>query len=779
MPLLWLQRHVAVTGQQELQVKDGQGMGSHAKAVTAFVILAMVAGLIATMNSPSRVTAQPAFESIGVRENRQQFGVTGAGSTIVWEDRLFPTSVSGGGYGGQADPSIGTSDLRGMDIHTGRVFDISLAEGDQAEPAISDDVVVWQDSQHSCPTCELDILGLDLRTGNTFTIADGPADQAHPAVSRSHVTWLQGDEQGLRVMAADLETLTPFPVAAVEKAFSAGRPVISDQYIVWSEIGSAQASRLVAYDLGTRQTTVVTSLMSPQASYAIEGSVVVWADPDVRVRDLATGIEDRIDTGRAANIAIAEKITTWAAPSIGADSGIDIYGLHVGDHDATPLIVMPGNQTHPTVVGNMLYWQDHQLAGSRIQAQPIQEAFATGAGMLTEQRQISAAAAAEEDFAPLYTRPTIKGMHVAIGAGWRVLYGGIPQPCNATACPAIDALKSGNAPMFGSFLILHTDLTTDTGRDSPLAGTNPAIADWLKYWQSTYSVRPVVRLWPNAEPGSSGGDTPEDVAQTIISLASTFDWIKHIQVDNEPNLAEGWGDVCKDGQPACTWVTNGVTRSYRWTGVYDYRKYQAINQFYVDAWYTTDYYRYNHPNATIRTRLQAMQLWTPPMADIYRLLDNGSNFYDHLQGLISLYGRMTYHTYPAPSYDADGSGGVVNNSWNWFNTWLQGRVNSSTVRTMITEFGWNPGQMARTDCFGASGLTQNSTWPSTGSVGCRAGDSVTHLFENDLSRFLAYHRHNTEAVTVWIVRGWNNRADGLDSAGLQKRWFQNYQTSSP
>ena len=139
-------------------------------------------------------------------------------------------------------------------------------------------------------------------------------DQAHPAVSRSHVTWLQGDEQGLRVMAADLETLTPFPVAAVEKAFSAGRPVISDQYIVWSEIGSAQASRLVAYDLGTRQTTVVTSLMSPQASYAIEGSVVVWADPDVRVRDLATGIEDRIDTGRAANIAIAEKITTWAAP---------------------------------------------------------------------------------------------------------------------------------------------------------------------------------------------------------------------------------------------------------------------------------------------------------------------------------------------------------------------------------------------------------------------------------------------------------------------------------
>jgi len=756
-------------------------MSASKKTATAVTVLALVLSMFTWMSSTRAATAQPDRTTFGQRDGRQQLGLTGSGTIVIWEDRQLPTTSPGGGYGGQADLTLGTSDIYGMDIRTKRVFKVASGPGDQAEPAVSGNYVVWQDSRHSCPTCELDIYGRDLSTDRTFMIASGPADQAHPSVSGSYATWLEAYAGSIRVMAVNLETLEPYTVATVPKDASPGRPAVSDRFVVWSEIGASPPHRLLASNMMTHEIIVVASLTSPQTSYAVEGSTIVWTDPGVQLVDMDTGSKQTLVSGRAANVSISDGVITWGAKSLGVDTGIDIYGTQLSDQVVRPLVVEPGNQTLPSVVDAMLVWQQDREAQSRLEAMPFKKAVSSGTASL---EQLEATVPPSNDtvtneLAPTYTRPVYKGMHVAIGDGWRVLYNGYPQPCNATSCPAIDALKSSNAPMFGSFLILHTDLTTDTGRDSPLPGTNTAIADWLKYWQSSYGVRPVIRLWPNTEPNSSGTGTPDNTAQKIVNLAFLFDWIQHVQVDNEPNLEEGWHDVCKDGQSGCTWVTNGVTRTFWWSSVYDYRKYQAINQFYVDAWYIVDYYRNNHPNATVRSRLQTMQLWAPPMSDIYRLLDNGSNFYNHLQGMISLYGRMTYHTYPAPNYDADGSGGVINNSWAWFNSWLQGQINASSVRTIITEFGWNPGQMARTDCFGAAGLTQNSTWPSSGSVGCRAEDGVAHLFENDLARFLAYHRHGAEAVTVWLVRGWNTRAVGLDSAGTQKRWFQNYRSSSP
>lgn len=757
-------------------------MNAASKALSTFVVSMPVFSMLTWMSSARAVTAQPEQTVLVQREGRGQFGVKGSGTIAVWEDRQAPASLPDSKFGGQADPTLGTSDVFGMDIRTKRVFEVATGSGDQAEPDIAGDTIVWQDSRHSCPTCDLDVMGYNLTSGRTFVIASGPADQAHPSVSDSSVTWLESDDQSSRVMVADLETLRPFVVAIVPKNASPGRPAISDRFVVWSEISDSPPHRLLAFDVVTRETSVVASLTSPQSSYSTAGGVITWTDPDVIIMDMDTGVETRMASGRAANVAISDDIVTWGARSLGVDTGIDIYGMRLGDELANPLVVAPGNQGFPIVVDGLLIWQQDRDSGSQLIATPFAKALSTGRASLNQ--ALSGTPLPEAPgigaVAPAYTRPTSKGMHVAIGDGWRVLYNGSMQPCNASSCPAIDALKSGTAPMFGSFLVLHTDLTTDTGRDSPLPGTNTSIADWLKYWQSSYGARPVVRLWPNVEPNSAGTGTPDAVAQKIINLATLFDWIQHVQVDNEPNLEEGWHDVCKDGQSGCTWVTNGVTRTYRWSGVYDYRKYQAINQFYVDAWYTVDYYRNNHPNATVRSRLQAMQLWTPPMSDIYRLLDNGTNFYDHLQGMMGLYGRMTYHTYPAPNYDADGSGGIVNNSWSWFNLWVQGQINSGSMRTMITEFGWNPGQMMRADCFGAAGLTQNSTWPASSSAGCRAGDGVSHLFESDLNRFLTYQRHGAEAVTVWLVRGWSDgRADGLDSSGLQKRWFQNYRTSSP
>jgi len=174
------------------------------------------------------------------------------------------------------------------------------------------------------------------------------------------------------------------------------------------------------------------------------------------------------------------------------------------------------------------------------------------------------------------------------------------------------------------------------------------------------------------------------------------------------------------------------------------------------------------------------------MSEIFGLLDNGNNFYDYLEGMISTYGLMTYHTYPAPNYDA-ANGGVTNNSWNKEfsgSTWLTQGINNGTIRTMITEFGWNPGQMGLSIC----NLNEYSQWPNTGA--CAANDGYVHTFENDINSFITSpgQLHGANVVAVWIERGGpykdgnGNRlpdADGLDYYGNTRPWFHNYQFSSP
>lgn len=147
--------------------------------------------------------------------------------------------------------------------------------------------------------------------------------------------------------------------------------------------------------------------------------------------------------------------------------------------------------------------------------------------------------------------------------------------------------------------------------------------------------------------------------------------------------------------------------------------------------------------------------------------------------MISLYGKMTYHTYPAPNYDTDTTGGLINNSWPYFDQWVRDQINALTVKTMITEFGWNPGQMR------ICGMKQEWIWSGTTGV-CRAEDGRDHQFENDIQKFLTGSElHNAEAVNVWIVKGWVDpedgsvRADGLSPNGTQWWWLHSYQWSNP
>lgn len=153
--------------------------------------------------------------------------------------------------------------------------------------------------------------------------------------------------------------------------------------------------------------------------------------------------------------------------------------------------------------------------------------------------------------------------------------------------------------------------------------------------------------------------------------------------------------------------------------------------------------------------------------------------------------------FPAPNWDIfTNSDRIYNNSWVWgFDGYVQDRIyyiydrdptSNARWRSMITEFGWNPGQMV--DCSGPLGryLTHNTDWPTDGVVrtheqrgsSCYTMDGRTHPFYTDIQLFLQTERARAEVVAVWIVRGWNDRADGATSSGVLN-WLHQYQWSSP
>lgn len=738
------------------------GRGSRVATLVVVIFFAVLPLAIIGRDS-ARAAATP--EPIGARSGRQQFGLARSGSTAVWEDRAV-----------EARPgdlaARGSSDIRGFNFATNQSLVISTAPGDQTEPAISGSLVAWQDTGHSCPTCEADILAKDLATGVDYAVATGPADQAHPAVAGRTVIWIENDSGQERLLGTEVGGQNTFMITSVSSPTTTiGRPVASNDLIVWIELGPQALYTLKTYDLTSKQITTLAVSNWIGTQYAVDSRTVVWTDPRLWMEDLTTGKSSILDPGAAAAPQITGDTIVWSGTSVGATTEYDLYGLRIPGGQRSTLVVAPGNQLNPIVAGDRLVWQTDEAGPEGLRTLPLAQAFGAGTGQPSSQQSIGSPAVAVAPEQPTsstasYTRPTYKGMHTANGGGWNITYNGTQQPCNNVACPAIDALGAPVEPFFGSFLVINYDLSRQTGRGSPWG---PTVADAMKYVQNTYGSRVIIRTYPTLYPNPSGTTTPDNVAQQVVSLAQSYDWIKHVQIENEPNLNEGWPDSCS----SCTWVTGGQRRTYTWTSMYDYRKYQAINDFYSDAWWSINWYQNNYSDPTVRARLQQMQFWTPPMADFYRTLDNGLNFYAYLHGMISTYGRMTYHTYPAPNYDSDGAGGIINNSWPWFDSWMQTNINNGSVRSMITEFGWNPGQMQ------ICNLHQYDSWPASGAGSCSANDGRTHTFDNDIGRFLAYQRHNAEVVAVWIIKGWDDRADGIDPYGNVRTWLHNYQWSSP
>lgn len=360
-------------------------------------------------------------------------------------------------------------------------------------------------------------------------------------------------------------------------------------------------------------------------------------------------------------------------------------------------------------------------------------------GLLLIGLMAAVVAPARADAAPQY-----KGIHAPNANGW---------DCRGSVCP-VDYLSG-----FGSYVVLSSDLGHTNGR----GGT---VSDTMRSLQNG-GARVIVRLFPTYCPAGAGTSTctegtRDSIAGDVIRLVQLYDWIKEIQVGNEPNIE--WADHCTTSNCA-----------YQWSDRSDQRFYQALNTFYSDAWYAIDWNKTNHPDPVVRSRLAALTLWSPPMAVTY-IYANGQTFYAYLHSMISLYRNFAYHVYFSPKYDQyyNYRGAVVNETWDReFDPWLQNQISSGALRTAITELGWGPDRMY--EC----GMTQYQTWlANPTNTSCRTRDGQNHEFSADLASWLANERHGAEVVAVWITSGFKFKGsdmhEGITDTGVVRPWFTNY-----
>jgi hypothetical protein len=746
--------------------------------------------------------------SVGYK--RLQFGARASGSYLVWGERNFPTQQASAAIA-DFDSLSDTLDIAAYNLATSTSTSAATLSGNQAEPAISGSILVWEDNAHSCPSCENDILGKNLSTGATFTVASGSVDQSHPAIDGTKAVWIESSSTTQKVMLKDINPVTSPAVIAsvvVTNGLTLLRPVLSSEYVVWAEMadpvsaGGAFTTTLKAYKRSNGVVSTLATLKDTGIEFALADHRVVWNDTRVlHLTDMSTSVSSILNAqwGGGASPAINGNIVTWSAGSGNESNGFDIWGLNLSGGMNAPLLLVsqPGDQLGAVMAGDVLAWQNEGgTDADRITTTSLSALFASPPTQPTLSQEATPTATPISEQPLPITHPLIKGVHAPNGDGWCDNHGNCS---NSTS--AVDALvdRAINFPYFGAVTVLQPDL--DAWTTQAAAPWGPTVNDIMQGLTNNGTV-PIVRTKPADrgvyQPQTTCCVSPNLDRDLVIDDLIDRPWMRRIQIENEPDRE--WSSSCS----GC-WYSGGTWHG-NWSNKFDYRFYDAMDAWYGDVGGAFDVWANItcDPNqlGCERLRDHTITVWSPPLDPGlgYQNLTNGENRYNRLPRFYRAFynwypydqtgnqfpAHFSYHAYPVPNGTGNFGGGIRNNSWDWFNADLKNLINMGNVAqgmvTQITEFGWDPNQMITCD------YTHDRTWtrihssiPDCNVTGSNPRD---HTFPGDITDFQLNWRHNADTMTIWITRGWAGddsqyRADGLNQSGTQRNWFVNYRSSAP
>jgi beta propeller repeat protein len=229
----------------------------------------------------------------------------------------------------------------------------------QLSPAFNGDDVVWEDSRND-ETQGTDIYRFNISTATESLVAGGAGEQYQPAISDQYIVWI---DEG-RLMAKALSGGPAFAVANGSPTQT--DPAVCGSLVVWTDTGNN--SDVYAKNLAGGSVIPVATSAATEAYPACDAGRVVYmyspltGNADIRLYDIGTG--QTTDVADQPWIewrpAISGSRVVWQALPNPSDTtaGIQIYGKDLSTNQNFVVSEGAANQTAPVISGSTVAWED-------------------------------------------------------------------------------------------------------------------------------------------------------------------------------------------------------------------------------------------------------------------------------------------------------------------------------------------------------------------------------------------------------------------------------------
>lgn len=277
-----------------------------------------------------------------------------SGDVVVWEDMRPGTE----------------SDVYGYDRVAALEFPICTVVYWQTRPAIDGDLVAWTDFRTGGNTP--DLYSYDLESGVETPVYHGLASQKSASISGDIVVWEDSRNGNWDIYGRDVAAEITFPICTA--AMSQTSPAISGDIVVWSDVRNGTYD-IYGRDLSTDTEFPICTAAGQQLRPAISGDIVVWSDSrsgstEVYGYDLSSATEFFIARATALDElepAVWGDIVVWEdGRNVSDDGNYDIYGYDLATGKELAVCTAPGWQGQPAIAGDTVVWADGRAADLNI-----------------------------------------------------------------------------------------------------------------------------------------------------------------------------------------------------------------------------------------------------------------------------------------------------------------------------------------------------------------------------------------------------------------------------
>ncbi len=232
---------------------------------------------------------------------------------------------------------------------------VTTGPGDQYDPALHDNIVVWTDTRNG----NKDIYGYNLSEGGEFQITTDENDQYDPAIYSDVIVWTDTRNGNKDIYGYNLLTEEEFQITTDEN--NQYDPAIYRAVIVWTDTRNGNED-IYGYNLLAEREFQITMNTSIQWNPAICGNIVVWTDTrndnkDIYGYNLSEEKEFQITTDENDQYdpAIHGDIIVWKDNRYG---NWDIYGHKLSTEEEFQITTDENDQSEPAIYGNLVVWTD-------------------------------------------------------------------------------------------------------------------------------------------------------------------------------------------------------------------------------------------------------------------------------------------------------------------------------------------------------------------------------------------------------------------------------------